>query len=264
MLAKKQTVPFMPGLLRASMLLLMACPVHADNITLANGEWPPYLSANLPNFGFASHVVTEAFKLVGVSVNYKFFPWARAEEMVRNGVIDGSVVWSITPPREQFALFSNPVLVEEEVIFRRTDRPLKWHGDFNDLRGMTMITPLGSKLGVWETPIKNELITNYRAKDVEHGMKMLLARRVDFFPLNKTVGYTSLRSNFPRDEQVKITHEPRPADRIEYRLMLSRKVPGMEALIIKFNQGLKQLMDRGQFAQMESDLLNGKYDTPLP
>ena len=46
-------------------------------VRLANGEWPPYTSLNLPNLGCDSQVVTEAFALEGIGVEYDFFPWAR-------------------------------------------------------------------------------------------------------------------------------------------------------------------------------------------
>ncbi len=49
----------------------------AETIRLANGEWHSFLSKGAPHHGFASHIVTDAFALVGVEVEYGFFPWSR-------------------------------------------------------------------------------------------------------------------------------------------------------------------------------------------
>ncbi len=64
----------------ASCFLILGCGVAAaqtsKTIRLTNG-WQPYLSKDVPHHGFASHIVTEAFALVGVEVEYGFFPWKR-------------------------------------------------------------------------------------------------------------------------------------------------------------------------------------------
>ncbi len=69
----------------AFFMLIVGCGVTAAQtskvIRLTNGEWQPYLSEDTPHHGFASHIVTEAFALVGVEVEYGFFPWSRAMKL---------------------------------------------------------------------------------------------------------------------------------------------------------------------------------------
>ena len=48
-----------------------------DTIRLTNGDWQPFYSKDAPHHGFVSHIITEAFALVGVETEYGFFPWAR-------------------------------------------------------------------------------------------------------------------------------------------------------------------------------------------
>ncbi len=43
-----------------------------ETIRLTNGEYQPTLSENVPHYGFATHIVTEAFALVGFDVEYGF------------------------------------------------------------------------------------------------------------------------------------------------------------------------------------------------
>ncbi len=68
------------GLSLTALILLCGGVINvraAETIRLTNGEWQPYLSKDAPHHGFASHIVTEAFALVGVEVEYGFFPWKR-------------------------------------------------------------------------------------------------------------------------------------------------------------------------------------------
>ncbi|MFC4158544.1 substrate-binding periplasmic protein [Chitinimonas lacunae] len=249
--------------LSRSILCLLAATlalVQAAEIRLANGEWAPYLAEKAPHNGFASHVVTAAFDKVGVKVRYEFYPWARALSMVQNGEIAGSVVWSRSPEREPFALFSEPVITDEEVLFHLKEKPLSWN-DVSDLRGKSIATPLGSKLGMWEAPIKSGIIRNQSVPNVEAAMKMLLAGRIDFLPMIRTVGYQTLRGKqFSDAERARIGHASKVADKIDYRLMLSRKVAGNEQMLERFNEGLRQLRKSGEYAKMEADLQAGKYD----
>ncbi|MEE9297196.1 MAG: amino acid ABC transporter substrate-binding protein, partial [Phycisphaerae bacterium] len=77
----------------ASWILILGCGVAAaqtsKTIRLTNGEWQPYLSKDSPHHGFASHIVTEAFALVGVEVEYGFFPWKRSFKLAKEGTWDG-------------------------------------------------------------------------------------------------------------------------------------------------------------------------------
>lgn len=67
-------------------LFLFTSVVHGkDTIRITNGEWPPYLSKKLPHYGFASHLITEAFATVNVEVEYGFFPWKRAFRNAQEG-----------------------------------------------------------------------------------------------------------------------------------------------------------------------------------
>ena len=81
-----------------------------DTIRLTNGEWPPYLSEHLEHYGVVSRIVTEAFALEGVKVEYGFFPWKQAYELAESGEWDGSLIWLRTPEREQYFYFSEPIL----------------------------------------------------------------------------------------------------------------------------------------------------------
>ena len=247
--------------LLACLLLWSSCHVAAatSGITLANGEWPPYLSNRAPHAGFASHLVSEAFRLAGVQVAYDFYPWARAEALVKNGAVAGSVVWATTPERRRFALFSDPVIVDEEVVFHLRMRPMNPQ-NAADLRGLRTSIPAGYRLGVWEQPIQSGLIHSDTTLDARSGMAQLLAGYIDFFPMARTVGEYTLRREFSAPERARVAVAPKVWDRVEYRLMLSRKAPDAEALLARFNQGLARLKASPAYTRMLASLKAGEYD----
>jgi polar amino acid transport system substrate-binding protein len=86
------------------LLSIVTTSFAAETLLLTNGEWPPYLSKNLKYYGSASRIVTEAFALEGINVEYKFFPWKRAYKNAELGIWDGSVVWFDTPELRKFFL----------------------------------------------------------------------------------------------------------------------------------------------------------------
>ena len=74
-----------------TLALLVVKSGVADTVTsLATTEWPPYVSQNLANNGFASEVITQAFTRVGYTVELSFMPWQRALEKVEVGQYDAA------------------------------------------------------------------------------------------------------------------------------------------------------------------------------
>lgn len=99
---------------------------RASAIRISNGDWAPFMSPNLPHYGFVSRMVTEAFALEGISVHYEFFPWARAYLVAKQGAFDASIGWYWNADRAQDFLFSEPVFVETQVLFHLRERPVPW------------------------------------------------------------------------------------------------------------------------------------------
>ena len=66
--------------------------IHAEEkLRLASGEWSPYQSEMLKYYGVASRIVTEAFALHGIKLEYGYFPWDRSLEYAETGEWDGTL-----------------------------------------------------------------------------------------------------------------------------------------------------------------------------
>ena len=93
---------------------------------LASGEWTPFTSINLKHYGVSNHIVKEAFRLVGVKVEFGFFPWKRSLEYVKNGTWDGTGYWSPNTEWEEILYASDPMGEIKFVFFHRKDNSFDW------------------------------------------------------------------------------------------------------------------------------------------
>ncbi len=159
----------------ASWILVVGCGVAAaqtsETIRLTNGEWQPYLSKDTPHYGFASHIVTEAFELVGVEVEYGFFPWKRSYKIAKEGTWDGTAVWVDSDERREDFFFSDAVVPSTWGFFHLKDSGFDWDS-YEDLTDV--------KIGTgWIHAIpSNDDVTN---------LKELVRKRIDAVVIDKLV-----------------------------------------------------------------------------
>ncbi|WP_163831367.1 type 2 periplasmic-binding domain-containing protein [Spartinivicinus ruber] len=79
-------------------IFLACCSTYLNakalqQVKIANGEWQPYTSNKMKNYGVVTHIVTEAFKVEGINVTYDWLPWKRAYQSVVDGKLDASPGW---------------------------------------------------------------------------------------------------------------------------------------------------------------------------
>jgi len=167
-----------------------------ETIRITTGEWAPFISKDLKHGGVVLHIVKDAFKAVGIKVEYGFFPWARAKHLAQIGKWDGTAVWGISSERENFFYYSDLVMTSPYVLFHLKSYPLSWN-TWDDLAGI----PMG---GLIETNYGPDFTRLNKAgkMDVEwvpnDGLNFtkLLAKRIKFVPLELDVGYHIINSNF--------------------------------------------------------------------
>ncbi len=254
--------------LRFLLLLTTLCSTTAfsqNNVRLTSGEWSPHLSERLPRFGFASHVVSEAFSEVGVKVEYSFFPWGRA--LHNAGRVQGydgehwhgSVVWLKTPLREERFFYSEKVLTEPQVIFvlknKNTDLPLEEY-----LKGLRVGVPSHTAYPALDTFEERGLIVIERLGDYEVLFKRLLVGRVDAVAVEKRVGGFYLDNSLTAFEKNKVTSLNSYLDERSFYLILNRKWSEAERYIRLFNQGLTVLKKDGRYAEYVRRLNEGYYN----
>ncbi len=231
-----------------------------DTIRLTNGDWPPFMSKNGPHHGVASHVITEAFALVGVEVAYGFFPWARSLKLAKEGIWDGSAAWWDREERYQYLFYSDPVAPTTVVFFHLKSTKFDW-STYEDLRKLRVGGSLGNDYGkAFNEAEAAGIIHVELASDDETNLKKLLKGRIDVFPGGSMTIYSQIRDTFAAEEAALFTHHPKPIFEEPLHLLLSKKVPGNEQMLDRFNEGLRMLKESGRWDQMIADGLAGKYD----
>ncbi len=240
----------------------MAAAQTSKTIRLTNGEWQPYLSKDSPHYGFASHIVTEAFAQVGVEVEYGFFPWARSYKLAKDGRWDGTLVWTDSEDRRKDFLYSDPVAPQTAVFFYLKNTKFDWdtYDDLRDVRvGGTLKYNYGTEFDEAEAA---GIFKSNRAPSDETGLTKLLKGRIDVFPGTIMVTYAQIRDTFTEEQAAQFTHHDKPINVLPQHLLLSKKVPTSEQMRARFNEGLKLLKESGKYDQIIADAHAGKYAKP--
>ncbi|WP_203564048.1 ABC transporter substrate-binding protein [Deefgea sp. CFH1-16] len=229
------------------------CFAAPQEIDLANGEWPPLLGANLPQYGYASQIVSRAFALENIHVKYRFYPWKRALDEARRGNVQGSLLWIDNAERRQDFLYSQPVYRSKVVLFFNRDRPIDW-SQLDDLKGHRLGVTHGYYYGKALTQLiqSQQLQSDIGINDAQNFAK-LLAKRIDAFPCEEAVGMHLIRHNLGSKALEQINISTQIIHEEPMYLLISRKTPNAELLLQRFNQGLAKMHASGEL----NAILNG-------
>ena len=243
------------------LLLCIASVSPAKEVVrLANGEWPPFTSKSLKHHGVYSHIVTEAFALEGIAVEYDFFPWARSYVYAKNGHRDGSLTWAKTAAKEREVLFSDPVFFHTKVFFHQRSLPFDWN-TVVDLEGLTIGTTAEYTYGIeFSQAVQNGTITIETVASDLLNLKKLLAGRTHLFPSDIDVGYYLLNAHFMSEEAARVTHHARPIRKEGTCVIFTKATPEKsQRFLTRFNQGLGKLKEGGAYDQMLEAFRRGAY-----
>ncbi len=239
--------------------LLSSVPAFSqETVRIAIGDYPPAYSEYIREYGYKTHLLTEAFANVGITVEYTFYPWKRAYILTQQGKFDATGCWFKTEKRGQDGMqFSDPVEDVTSNFFYLKSRTFDWT-TFDDLEGLDIGVTLGFTRPAELTQMAQEgrLIIDEAAKD-EFALRKLKAERIDLFLSGPIPTYVLLRKIYPPETVDLFTHHPTPAiSEPDYLLFSPQTDP---ALIEKFNQGLKQLKESGRFDEIVQDAIDGTY-----
>ncbi len=244
------------------LLSIMAPYSRAETIVLTLGEYPPLDSKQLPHYGLVPRIVTEAFGLEGITVEYEFFPWARAYSESKEGQVNGTLQWFHSEKREKDHYYSDVIMEESNVWFSLKETNFHWD-TLESLKGKVV----GARIGFTYTPEFYQAIEDgvFEAIFLETNLqnfKMLHSKRIDAFIENLDVGYYGLKQIDDFDKASLVTHHPKPVVVDTTHLLLSKKHVNSPYYLQKFNRGLQSLKASGRYQQFidESRQLNSVND----
>ncbi len=247
-------------------ILFNLAPVYAQDlrIRIAVGEWPPYFSETAEGYGTYAKVVTRAFELEGLQVEYGFFPWNRALLETKDGRWPVSAGWGITEDRKPYFHFCDPVLTEREQFFHSTDRPVR-AASFDDFEGLSIGVLHGAAMGEdMDRLVAEDKVTIFRQSTLEDLFKMLRVGRVNLVMGNELVAADAISAVFTQGEVEKYQPLEDVDVRWDYRVIVSKQLKSGRELCSRFNSGLRKLRQTGEYDRLfkhgsseTSDLDNG-------
>ncbi|WP_019615392.1 substrate-binding periplasmic protein [Psychromonas ossibalaenae] len=244
------------SLLISFLLLSLSFNAFAgEKIVLAIGEWGPYVSETNYRDKILEVIVKEAFIRQGIEVEYKYFPWKRSLERVRNGLIIGSFPWWSDEKREQdFIINNEPLLVAKEVFFHLKSTDFKWE-KMDDLKKYK----IGGTLSFEHIErFKKQGIALDIAVKEDLSFKKLLAGRIDALPADFIVGYATINRLFSPAKVSLFTNHPKVSKQAGMYMLLSREFANAQKTAEKLDLGLKELKKSGRYDEIIMEFMEMK------
>jgi polar amino acid transport system substrate-binding protein len=244
--------------------LVLALPAMANakeqTITVAAGEWPPFISENLKYHGVAARIIEESLASQNINIHYGWFPWKRAYHNARVGNLDASAIWAVTKQRSSEVLFSDPIIKNDMVLFFRKNSLIDWQS-YEDLSGLTIGATNGYFYGnEFEQAEKNGVITVERTSIESSNFKKLESKRLDAVVAEVDTGYYIMQKIFKAEQIEAIIVSPKQVSTITNHLVISKNIANADDLLSTFNKGLKQLTESGKVDQYLKESRSGQYN----
>lgn len=222
-----------------------------DIIRLSTAEWYPYISKDLPNYGCDAQIVSEAFALEGIRVEYIFMPWARGYYEAETGLVDGAIEWMKLEEREvKFYFSEKPYNTQENIFLSHRDNPLDWE-TLDDLIGKKIGITVGYGYGgKLDELLANPDVIFETASSDEANIRKLLDGRIDVFPIERTVGEGILTKYFSTEERDQIILNPKPLSQFYPYVILTKALPENQERIEKYNRGFETLVNSGRYQKI--------------
>lgn len=230
--------------------LLLSSPAPAEDeaaLTLATGEFPPYVGERLPQGGVTSKIVREAFAAAGLATpKIVFLPWKRGYSEAELNRYAATFPYAHDAAREKQFLYSDPLHQDHFSYFARKDDADALAGRWRNKR---LCLPLGWTTAYTDADIRKYQLRLERPPALENCLKMLGSNQVDLVSCNDFVAGYAIRQLYgPRSPFVAAEIGKQQTSGLF--LIISRQRPNAEQLMQKFNQGLAALRRSGRYQQL--------------
>lgn len=227
---------------------LLARPAAAEAIIkLVSGDLLPYAARELPGGGMLTEVVQLAFKRVGIASTLDWMPWKRGYELTRIAEYDATFPYARKPDREQEFLYSDLLVGGVRSVYARPDSGID-PASLETFRGKRYCVPNGFIIyPQMDVLVQEGALKINRPGSLATCAKMVALDRADFYITESTAGDAAL---LQADIGAAVIRLPKPFDRAEYFLIVSKTHPEGAELIAQFNRGLKLLKASGDYQRI--------------
>lgn len=244
-------------------IVLASVVCHAEEVIFSTGEYPPFSSKSLPNYGFTTELVTAICKEAGITPIYKFYPWKRAETTLISGESFGAFPFYVSKERKQKFNFSDTLHYQENVFLyyvgnnKITDK-VKKSKSLDELKNMTFGMVIGSDLHRKDYEDRG---IDYRAvPEYNQLIKMLKTNRIDLVLEGKTALYYEIRKSDPEDIDKFQEFPYKQEHKKQIAVMVSRKYPNSKQILKRFNEAFSRIRRNGVYDKIiEKNKLSSAY-----
>lgn len=230
-------------------------------VRIATGEYPPFTSKSDPYHNALNQVIVEAFANVDIAVQFDYFPWARVYAEALTQSYDATSYWYQSEKRKRDFFYSDTVIDSITYFFHLKDKPVVWQS-VADLSGKSIAVTHGYTYSddLIDAGEQGKLKLYWNNSD-EQGFKMVLAGRVDLFPIEYYPAQYILKHHFTQLEQSQLSFSKHPLTNTTGHLLFPRHKRSSAALMSRFNQGLRMLKTQGRFKKIYQSITpNAKVD----
>ena len=229
--------------------MMIIFPAHAEKIIIvAEDDWSPYSSIKADKSGpqgLTPELVTKAFKLQGIEVQYVTLPFTRCMYYTLIGKNVGCFNATITTEnRNQFYWHSPPLFKEGVSVFAQANSTAN-DVKIKDMEGKTVAYTIGYTYS--PEILQNKKIKAFGAISDQHQLNMLAAGRIQYALINTTPGTLTINKDAALRGKVKIVgHLSDDA----FYIAFSKKHPDGKRLMQEFESGFEQLKASGEYSAM--------------
>mgnify|MGYP003384551098 FL=1 len=237
-------------------------------VQVTTEEYPPFTTTTLKHNGLMSHIVSEAFLLENITVEYIFMPAARSYSAAGNGLVDGTLPWAKSDDREEHFLYSEPIFdVGWETFYFRKDSKLNWDSsvrDYTTLKGLTIGAVISYDYGdEFRAAEKNNVFKVVRVSRLKQLFDMLLSGHVDMVISKEFVADYTLQNEFTQKQIAQLDSSPENNAPPSYDyLLFSKRKPSAKYYLNALNSGLKKLHFSGRYYELIENYKKGEYFIP--
>ena len=234
------------------MIMLSASGANAEQYLFVGSNFP-VLSERLPDDtlgGISIDIARIICKRLGHTPIFEFYPWIRAQALVKTGQADVLLVPYKTPEREKWMDFTQvPFFEDKSFFFIRPDSRITWDGTLDSIGRLRIgKVPEWSVGKVFEQQ-RSALTIDY-APSIDLCFLKLISNRVDLVPTQKREAYKAFERLGLSLDEYPVPILPELASHDNYYGFSKKKHAELKRFKAAFDRELKMMKNSGQIAQL--------------
>ena len=216
-------------------------------ITLSEDPFPPYtlgVEGEAPGGGIAVDIISEIFRRLNIGTDMRLYPWNRCLAQMKAGRRDGLMMVIRTPEREEYMVFTEPLVRDRWLFYHLADRdpPPAWE-TYEDLRPYRIGITAGYGYGdEFLNAARTLSLSIDEVKSDLHNFRKLLAGRTDLFICLENVANKTFAMNPELKGRFRTCEKP--LRELEMHMTFSKKSPAVR-LLPEVNSVIRQMRQDG-------------------